>query len=404
MSDSFLDPLDPENSPIEKLIVQRRFRQERRFRDYLEAQGLDPELASKMGAAMDRWEQDKDFDYQEHLRELEGWANIHTHPGTYGIDSGAVPGTAWVAVGEFGGVWYSPDDDAETWVYQGRVLPDTAHCITWDGSRYVVGDINGDVHELNEEGTADTLLATDIGGEGKQLSGIIWIDELQIYLVSVARISSTDSNLLWSEDAETWNLCTGSPPEGYNTRWTFTFDEEAEIVYCSAGDAGTSLIDDIFFSSTDGKEWTEEDPAESPSSLNMLEYCGSYFMSKSGEGDGIAITTDLEEWDHPSVSAGPSITGVSRVDGRAVYGNGSDIYYSTVDGLSWALAALSNTKTIRHFFYNGNAWVAVGLDNTILVSTALEAGESWTLVQPEGTTNNIEAVSSNSFAYPLQGV
>ncbi len=109
-------PPNPENSPNEKLLVQRQqLWTPNAMSQYLEAEGLDTETAGKIGRAFGKLEQETRYEYKQLIDELQRWANIHTHPGSGdGDGSGGGFSSEWT----YGTPMPSAMDDARVVYFQ----------------------------------------------------------------------------------------------------------------------------------------------------------------------------------------------------------------------------------------------------------------------------------------------
>lgn len=78
----FLEPLDPEGSPREKLMIRRmakRLWMEEELTRELDRENIDPEIARPIARALARFSDIEDRELARLVEEFEEWANQHSH-------------------------------------------------------------------------------------------------------------------------------------------------------------------------------------------------------------------------------------------------------------------------------------------------------------------------------------
>lgn len=406
------NPLDPTNSPNEKLVLARQRMPARRdLETYLRAEGIDPSLAVPLGRAFQRFDEDRHFEYVRLLDELERWSNRHTHPvadHTHATETDYGQYYAAMGTGPQGAI--SPITDGITW---STVTPPAhAASIVWspEDSLWLIGYLSTEMMAWNDDITNDATW-TDVTVDWAHSGGGV----REIIRLSTGTWLACGGN----STAGTIYRSTGGPKGPWtkishgitNLHTRLCFFELADGSILCGGNSGSngtagSGVPVIIKSTDDGVTWAEAPSPEisSTQGLNPVSRIatsdGGVTLVATGTLKGhIGISEDGgATWTCPSVFTNisdPQTMSVDYVGGRwVVCGNGPSnegyIAYSDAAvpsaAADWTELGLGVTGLLYDVTFYKDAWFSCGAGNQLWRS---DDGATWTSVAPATLSSTV---------------
>lgn len=319
---------NPSNSPNEKFLYPKSAQlwESDLFND-LVSEGVDERTARAMARAIARHEDRREMKEDHSLKELEYWANTHTHPGGTSIEFSIFP----------------------------------RHEIHWFGSASTDGD-----RQSNNEGETWETVSTNIGAS-RSITWPIWTGTYFFVLENSRRKlwwadSSLSSWTVMEVDASNSRYFNGiemNPDTGLLVASGGDFDSNCDISYCD-----TSNLDP-----TDLDNWTHIVIDIGSSRLGAIHYSPELDQWLVSNDHSVWIATDptdTSDWSIMSTVPGSTnqngSTQVFTFNGQIIWlaasGTGAGGFYRSTDGSSWT--AISSTATGGRVCYtNGGLLIPV---------------------------------------------
>jgi hypothetical protein len=287
----------------------------------------------------------------------------------------------WVAVGEFGTVYTSPDGESWTLGTSGDL--DDLYAVTWGAGLFVAVGAHGKII-TSSDGTVWTVTRP---GDGEYFSNITFGNGLFVAV-------GNNGIVLVSREGVSWKAGRAGKTQ-FLRGITYAAGRFVATGYYSR-DPGTYRS--TVFTSYDGLHW-QSVPVDTHDPLSGVAYGNGKFVAVGSYG--LVLTSeDGLTWTQRQTADLSSFTDV-------VYGNGLFVAVGTgrnmssLDGVTWEMAQ-GASSALQRAGYGGGKFVAIGGDPVkeacpIFWSTD---GKSWTGRTQPGIRNDLYAVvyANNTFS------
>ena len=332
----FLDPLDPEGSPLHKLIARRtnkRLQIGRELPGLLQAEGLDAETSEAISRAFSRVADREDREMGRVVNEIEEWANIHTH------DVGLV----MMACGGNGLILRTKD--TVTWDEHSSFTTQALWGLAKGQGRWVAVGQGPVIGWSDDEGITWQGVSSVPGGN---LRHVTYSSELGIWCAV-----GFQATILTSSDGESWTQ--RSAPSSYTAALNH--------VAWGGGLFLASGPDGVIYSS-DGTSWSHASENFDDSTVGIVEYMDGWWIA--GSGTGIWSTQDPSgTWVQRESNLEGQLWSVESHGGTWVVGgtNETIMYSQDPDAENWTPATMpsvDNGDWMASGIAYAGRWIAVG--------------------------------------------
>ena len=359
---------DPPNSPNEKFLVpgSPHLWEDDIFAD-LVGEGIDRDTARALARAMSRHEERKAVVEGHRLRELEWWANIHTHSTGEGVTNPfEIPPYRFLHLNNQD--IYQSFDHGQSWtLFEGRSTTARRRPFAFNNDIWHPGNIRWSVDVFDENGNRAGYNIKGTGTNGNTISAGGYSRELGLLFMAggnatdgrVDLFTGPDDGVLKADDADgnDWTRVGRSD----NEAWDVAVLSNGALVAVTKSQGSGNIPK--FVRSDDGVNWTSVPTEDSES--NTLEFCsiqehkGLLVALEVQAPGGIYTSSDGgTTWEKQADSgATDSNLGLATSNGHVILAGRRNGIWRSEDGINWTVLPDTDNQEWGPVAWDGTAWI-----------------------------------------------